>query len=268
MPDPVAFQLGPLVLRWYGILLTGSAFLAAVLATYEARWWGEDPERVWDLFLVVLIAGVIGARLYHVVDKWDEIYALNPLYIIYNPQTGFGFYGLAMYGALIGGVLGLLIYSRFVPIGSVARWLDIAAPGILLAQGIARWGNYFNQEAYGYPTDLPWAITIAPEHRLPGYEAFTRFHPTFLYESLWNLLAFVVLMVIIHRWGRRLLRGEAFLLYAVFYSTGRLWVEHFRADSWYIAGFKSAQLMAVIFIAISIIITVYRRLIRHESSAT
>jgi len=163
-----------------------------VMATYIARWMlrqmGEDPEIVWDALTWVLIFGVIGARLYHVLtpSRYSGIttadYLQNPLMILTTWEGG-----LAMPGAIIGGVLGIYIFSKRNKI-KIGTLLDAAAPGIALAQAIGRWGNYINQELYGPPTDLPWGIYIAPQNRLLGYKAFEYFHPLFLYESIWNLL--------------------------------------------------------------------------------
>ena len=128
--------------------------------------------------------------------------------------------GLGIFGAIIGGALGLIIYTRWKKLGTL-RWLDIFAPGLILAQAIGRWGNFFNQELYGYPTDLPWGLYIDPAHRLAGYESFSHFHPLFLYESLWNLLGFVGLMEVGRKLSSLLRDGDIFLLYVIYYGVGR-----------------------------------------------
>ncbi len=194
--------------------------------------------------------GIVGARLYHVIDKWD-FYSQNPVLI-------FGGAGLGIFGAVIGGAIGLLIYTRWKKL-STLRWLDIVAPGIILAQAIGRWGNFFNQELYGYPTDLPWGIYIDPAHRLPGYEAFSHFHPLFLYESLWNLLGFSLLMLLGRKLKHRLLDGDIFFFYLIYYGVGRFSLEGFKIDVWTVAGVPTANWITGIAIAASIAVIAYRR---------
>ncbi|HUM68538.1 MAG TPA: prolipoprotein diacylglyceryl transferase, partial [Chloroflexota bacterium] len=168
-----------------------------------APWRIWNPDHVWNGLMVCLLFAVIGARLYHVLTPspsmaafgietpWD--YFRNPMQLI-NIRAG----GLGIYGGLAGGALGLFIYTRRQRIPTLA-WADLAVVGVALGQVFGRWGNFFNQELYGRPTTLPWAVTISQAHRLPGYEEFSRFHPAFLYESLWNLLAFLVLYTLAKR---------------------------------------------------------------------
>lgn len=233
--DPVIFRIGPLAVRWYGVLVVTGVLVAAWLSTVEARRRGEDPDHVWNALSLCLILGILGARLYHVFSSssltgigWSY-YREHPIDIIAFWKGGFQ--GLGIFGAVAGGIVALAIYSYWAKLRFV-RWLDIAAPGVLLAQAIGRWGNFFNQELYGKPTDLPWAIYIDPAHRLPGYEQFERFHPTFLYESLWNLAMCLLLLWIARRYARWLLEGDVFLLYVVFYCAGRTWVQTLRLDQW------------------------------------
>ncbi|MGC8838076.1 MAG: prolipoprotein diacylglyceryl transferase [Anaerolineae bacterium] len=233
--DPVIFRIGPLAVRWYGVLVVTGVLAAAWLSTVEARRRGEDPDHVWNALSLCLILGILGARLYHVFSSssltgigW-AYYREHPIDIIAFWKGGFQ--GLGIFGAITGGIVALAIYSYWAKLRFV-RWLDIAAPGVLLAQAIGRWGNFFNQELYGKPTDLPWAIYIDPAHRLPGYEQFERFHPTFLYESLWNLAMCLLLLWIARRYAHWLLEGDVFLLYVVFYCVGRTWVQTLRLDQW------------------------------------
>lgn len=258
-PDPIAFQIGPIRIYWYGILLTAGAIIAAYVASREAKRRGEDPEHAWNGLLLCLVFGIIGARLYHIISSptgspigWDY-YRRNPLAIFAIWQGGLG-----IYGAVIGGVLGLYIYTRYNRL-NFWRWADIGAPGLILAQAIGRWGNYFNQELYGYPTDLPWGIYIAPEHRLPGLEAYERFHPTFFYESLWNLLVFIALMYVPRRYGDRLLDGDILCLYAILYPLGRFFIEMQRPDAWMIGRIAAAQIVAILAIVASVGLMLYRR---------
>jgi len=238
MPSRVLLQIGPIAIYWYGVLIVTGVLVAAWLAAKQAQRAGEDPEHVWNALLLCLLLGVIGARLYHVASSLGY-YTTHPGEIFGLRMSGFG-----IYGAVAGGALGLYIYTRWNHL-KFLRWLDLAAPGLALAQAIGRWGNFFNQELYGYPTNLPWGIYIAPENRLPGFEQFQRFHPTFLYESLWNLLTFAILYGLSRKAPKRLLDGDLFLLYGVLYPLGRFFIEFERPDAWRIGGVPTAQWVAI-----------------------
>src|SRR5579859_5036842 len=151
----------PIIVHWYGVLIVGGAILAGWMSARRARQRGYDPEHVWNLLMFGMVLGVIGARAYYVAFEWEQFYN-KPLLQIISPAGG----GLAIHGALIGAVLAALIYTRLNRL-SLIEWLDICVPTILLAQGIGRWGNFFNQEAYGRPTSLPFGVTIDQDHRLP-----------------------------------------------------------------------------------------------------
>lgn len=251
MPSRVLFQIGPIAIYWYGVLIVAGALAAAWLAAVQAKRAGDDPERVWDALLLCLFLGVVGGRLYHVVSSL-QYYVAHPGEIFTLRMSGFG-----IYGAIAGGALGLWIYVRRNKL-SFLRWADFAAPGIALAQAIGRWGNYFNQELYGYPTNLPWGIYISPENRLPGFEHYERFHPTFLYESLWNLGAFAILFVLSRKASKRLLEGDLFLLYGVLYGLGRFFIEFQRPDAWKIGGVPTAQWIAIAIILFFGSVLIYR----------
>ncbi|NOZ04751.1 MAG: prolipoprotein diacylglyceryl transferase [Chloroflexi bacterium] len=259
--NPIAFQIGPLVFRWYGLLIMIGALAGAYVTTLEARRHGDDPDHVWNALLVCLILGLVGARLYHVFSSPQDsqiglrYYLNHPAEIIAVWQGGLG-----IFGAITGGLLGLYLYTRYQKL-SLLHWLDLAAPGLLLGQAIGRWGNFFNQELYGYPTTQPWGIPIDPAHRLPMFASLpigTRFHPTFLYESLWNLMAFAILLFILHRFANRLLTGDGFLLYMILYPLGRIIVEQQRPDAWLTGGIPTAQLLSAAFIIISLALLVLR----------
>lgn len=140
-------------------MLATGVLACLIVAYFEVKRRGEPLHHLLNMALIVIPLGVIGARLYNVIDQWD--------YYSQNPSAIFGLAGLGIYGAVIGGAIGVIIYTKWRKI-STLRWLDIIAPGLILAQAIGRWGNFFNQELYGYPTNLPWAIYIDPAHRLPG----------------------------------------------------------------------------------------------------
>lgn len=245
-----AFQLGPFTIRWYGILITVAIAAAVFLASKEAKRRGENSEHIFGMVLFAIPLGFIGARLYHVIHMWD-FYSQNPALI-------FGASGLGIFGAIVGGALGVYIYTKWKNL-SILRWLDICAPALILGQAIGRWGNFFNQELYGYPTDLPWAIYIDPVHRLSGYETFSHFHPLFLYESLWNFLACFLLLFAARKLGHRLLNGDIFLTYIIYYSVGRFFLEGLKIDVWTIAGVPTARWICSIAIVASIAVMIYRR---------
>lgn len=241
----IAFHIGPITIAWYGILIVGSALVAATLAEHEAKRRGDNPEHVWNALLVCLILGMVGARLYHVVSSL-QYYLQNPLEV-FNTRAG----GLGIYGAVVGGVLALWLYTRHSHL-SFGHWTDIATPGLILAQVIARWANYLNQELYGFPTTLPWGIHIDEWHRIPPFDDLTkyplttRFHPTFLYESLGNLVNFAIVMYISRRFANRLRDGDLFLLYGILYPLLRFFVEFQRPDAWKISGVATAQWVALV----------------------
>jgi phosphatidylglycerol:prolipoprotein diacylglycerol transferase len=254
--DPVAFRIGPLAVHWYGLLIVIGAVLAAVVATYEARRRGEDPEHVWNVLTYCLILGIIGARLYHVFSTpeggfvgWDY-YKEHPIEIIAFWRGGFR--GLGIYGAVIGGVVAVVLYTHFAKL-SLLRWLDIPAPGLLLAQVIGRLGNFINQELYGQPTTLPWGVTIDCLHRYGEFTCdklpeTTRFHPTYFYEALWNIVGFALLLWLGRKLRHKLRDGDIFFAYLIWYPLGRFWVEMFRPDAWLVGGSKlaTAQLIALV----------------------
>lgn len=253
----IAFRIGPIAIAWYGILIVVSAMVAALLAEQEAKRRGENPEHVWNALLLCLILGMIGARLYHVISSLDY-YRQYPLEI-FNTRHG----GLAIYGAVAGGALAVWLYTRRYRL-SFGRWADIATPGLFLAQAIARWGNYLNQELYGYPTTLPWGITIDAAHRIPPftdlaqYPLSTRFHPTFLYESLGNLVNFALIMYISRHYANRLQDGDLILCYGILYPLLRFFVEFQRPDAWKIAGVATAQWIAIFSILLCSSLLIYR----------
>lgn len=229
-PDPIAFQIGPLLIRWYGILMSTAIALGALLAYREADKQGIDPEQIINLVIVAAPLGFLGARLYYVLFSDLAYYLANPGEIL---AVWHG--GLAFHGALIGGLLGGYLVVRHYKL-DFWQLADIVAPSLIIGQAIGRWGNFFNQEAYGGVTDLPWAIYIASEG---NYH-----HPTFLYESIWNLAVFSFLL-----WLRRrgfVRKGDVFAAYLGLYSLGRLFIEQLRTDSLMFGPFRVAQLVSLL----------------------
>jgi phosphatidylglycerol:prolipoprotein diacylglycerol transferase len=232
--DPRSIGFKPNELEEVGAVLANQPDVSTDWLT-GAPWRIWNPDHVWNGLIVCLVFAVIGARLYHVLTPSPSMAAVgietpldyfqNPMMLI-NIRAG----GLGIYGGLAGGALGLFIYTRRQKIPMLG-WADLAVVGVALGQVFGRWGNFFNQELYGGPTSLPWGIFIDSAHRLPAYADINRFHPAFLYESLWNLLAFLVLYILARRYSDRLLTGELTALYLIFYAVGRTLLEMVRLDS-------------------------------------
>jgi phosphatidylglycerol:prolipoprotein diacylglycerol transferase len=236
-PGPTAVQLGPITLRWYGVLLATGALLALVLARRDARQRGEDLEALLATCCVALAGGIIGARAYYVIFHWETFRAF--------PLDAFAVWrgGMGIFGGVLGGVIAAAASSWWHR-RSLGRGLDLIAPGLVLAQAIGRWGNFFNEEAFGAPTTLPWGLYISPAHRPPGFETVVSFHPTFLYESLWDLGVFALLFFLLRK---RLapVPGALSLSYLALYSLGRLPIEALRLDSEMLGPHRAAQVAAV-----------------------
>ncbi len=237
-PNPVLFRIGPVSVYWYGVLIVSGAMLAAHTASKLSSRNGHDPEIAWNALIICLVTGVIGARLYHIISSW-EYYRVH-----LGEMFGLQMSGFAIYGAVFGGLFGVWAFTRYHKLRFL-EWTDYPAPALLLAQAIGRWGNYFNQELYGYPTDLPWGIYIAPEHRLPGLEGYERFHPTFLYESVLCFAGFLVLLYLARNWRKNRLYGDIFFLYGIIYPVIRFFTEFQRPDAWKIAGVPTAQWLSI-----------------------
>jgi len=250
---PIPFLNQSFHIYFYGILIMLGVIAAAFLAQAEAKRRGMNPEIVWDVLFWVVLAGIIGARVWHIftpppsmveqgiTTKW---YLTHPLDMI-NIRNG----GLGIPGAVIGGALALWIFCRKKKI-SFLTWADVAIPGVALAQAIGRWGNFFNQELYGQPTSLPWKLYIDPAHRVPGYENFDYFQPLFLYESLWNVLNMAVLLWMGRRFEKWLKPGDLFFVYMIMYSIGRFSLDFLRLDASQIGGINFNQTF-VVFVALA-----------------
>jgi phosphatidylglycerol:prolipoprotein diacylglycerol transferase len=234
IPPQSGFTIFGFTIQFYGIIIMLGALAAAFLAEHEAKRKGLKSEFVWDALIWVLIAGIIGARLWHVFTPPPSMQALgyttkyyltHPLALI-NTRAG----GLGIPGGVIGGAIGLYLYARHRKM-SFWVWADIAAPGVALAQAIGRWGNYFNQELYGKPSNLPWAVHIDVEHRVPGYSQYSTFQPMFLYESLWDLMNMALLLWLSRKYSGKLKDGDIFLIYLVIYPLGRFFFEFLKLDA-------------------------------------
>lgn len=230
---PIFLQTDRIDVRFYGLIIMLGVLAGGWLASLELRRRGENPQEVWDLLVYLVIGGVVGARLWHVFTPsasavnsgiTTSYYLQNPLQIL-NFRHG----GLGMPGVILGGAVALAIYA-WRHQKSFAFWADVASPSLALGQAIGRWGNFFNQELYGAPTNLPWKLYIDPAHRLPGFEKVEYYHPLFLYESLLNLANMFFLLWLLRRQQEKLLPGDVFLAYLVLYPFERFLLEFLRLD--------------------------------------
>lgn len=244
---PEGFALGPLFVRFYGVILMLGALAGAWLATREAKRRGYEPEIVWDLLTYLLIGGIIGARLWHILTPPPSS-GITAGWYLTHPLDALAIWkgGLGIPGAVIGGVIVLYFYARRHNLNFL-EWTDIAAPSLALGQAIGRWGNYFNQELYGAPTNLPWKISIDSDHRLLGYADVQYYHPLFLYESIWNLANMFLLLWVSRRFPDRLKAGDIFLIYLIVYPVGRFFLDFLRLDASLVGGININQtIMAVV----------------------
>jgi phosphatidylglycerol---prolipoprotein diacylglyceryl transferase len=253
------FALGPLYIRYYGIILMLGAVAGGWLATVELKRRNKDPELVWDLLVYLIIGGVIGARLWHIFtpppSSVDQ--GITTLYYLTHPLDALMIWkgGLGIPGAIIGGVVALYIYTRNHKEVGFVDWTDICAPSLALGQAIGRWGNFFNQELYGAPTNLPWKIYIDPNHRLPGFESVAYYHPLFGYESLLNLANMFFLLWVSRAYRGRLKRGDIFNLYLITYPLIRFSLDFLRLDASRVLSINVNQsLMAVVGITATIVL--------------
>ncbi|MFF5995267.1 prolipoprotein diacylglyceryl transferase [Lysinibacillus sp. KU-BSD001] len=254
--DPVAFHLGPIPVRWYGILIATGIVLAYFLAQREAVRLGLHEDFIGDMLIWAVPISILSARIYYVSMKWDY-YSQYPGKII-EIWNG----GIAIHGALIGAFITAYVFTKKRGV-SFLRVADIAAPSILVGQIIGRWGNFMNQEAYGGPVTRDFLENLL----LPNWiieqmyieEQGTYVHPTFLYESLWNVIGLIILLVA-RKFNWR--RGEMFFFYLIWYSIGRFYIEGLRTDSLYLIDdlLRSAQVVSIIGIVVGIIAIVYRRM--------
>lgn len=225
--DPVAFTVFGLEIRWYGILIASGVLIGTLIALREAKRLNLNQETLMDLLIWEIPLSVIGARVYYVIFSWD-MYRDNPIEAL-DIRNG----GLAIHGTIITAIIVAVIFAK---VRKIDFWTvaDACAPSIILGQAIGRWGNYANQEAHGVPTDLPWGIMVDG----------VKVHPTFLYESIWNLLVFFFLL-----WygrNKQKVKGEVFLLYLALYSMIRFFIEGLRTDSLMLGQFRVAQLISII----------------------
>ena len=232
-PNPIALTLFGVEIRWYGILIALGFMLGILIAYKRAPQYGIKGDTVLDFAIFMMPAAIIGARLYYVIFSWSD-YAGDPV-SVFDIRSG----GLAIHGGIIAGIITALIFCKVRKV-NMLDMCDLIFPEVALGQAIGRWGNFFNSEAHGGPTDLPWAIEADGE----------MVHPTFLYESIWCFLLFLFLI-----WmsKRATFRGQIVCLYGMLYSLERFFVEGLRTDSLMIGPFRQAQVISAAIFLISAI---------------
>ncbi|MBP3037908.1 prolipoprotein diacylglyceryl transferase [Bacillaceae bacterium Marseille-Q3522] len=256
--NPIALELGPIRVYWYGVIIGVGIALALWLAMREGNRRGLPKELFPDLLLWAIPIAIISARIYYVIFQWDY-YADNPVDIVKIWEGG-----IAIHGALIGAIITAYVFTkkRQIPFWKV---LDIAAPSIILGQVIGRWGNFMNQEAYGEEVSRQFLENLfLPDFIINQmYIEGAYHHPTFLYESVWNLIGFVILLLL-----RKvnLRRGEIFLSYVIWYSIGRFYIEGMRTDSLMLDSLRMAQMVSIAAVVVSIVFIVYRRVKSNDKT--
>ncbi len=278
--------LGSIQIRFYGIIIVLAMLVAAFVAARIAKRDGKDPEHIWGALTWAIIPGIILARLWFVFFPpisltagcatvattdicRDTSWFLANFFDLQNGGIAIWSGGLSIFGAIIGGFIGAYIYMRRNKL-QMLSWLDIAGIALPLGQAIGRWANYINQELYGSVTSLPWGITIQSASRVAPYTSTidypvdtTLFHPLFLYESLWSLLAFIVLLNVYQRYRSRLWAGDVFLFYLMQYSVIRFLLEFLRVDVTQVGGMNLSQIVCVVAFIGSLVYFMYR----HRSGA-
>lgn len=245
MIDPVAIAVGPLKIKWYGIIMGLAFFIGTYLARYNSKRSGIDPDHILNMVVLIIPAAIICARLYYVIFELDQYKTLMDVIAVWNG-------GLAIHGGLIGGVLAGTWYIRrhklpFLRLG------DVMMPSVILGQAIGRWGNFINQEAHGGPASAEFMAKFPAFIRDQMYIGGQYYHPTFLYESMWNLVVFAILMVMLYRFKK--FDGQVLFSYMILYSVGRFFIEGMRTDSLLIADtLRVAQLVSLSLIALGIIL--------------
>lgn len=249
--DPVAFTLGSLSVRWYGIIIAGAIVVALLIALRDTRKFGISEDTFVDMFLIALPVAVICARLFYVAVAWRD-YVADPIRIFHVWEGG-----LAIFGVLIGAIVSVVLFSRHRRM-NVWTLPDFTIVYLPLAQAIGRWGNFTNQELYGFNTTLPWGMSgsLISQYPYQGVDGSLPVHPTFLYESLLNLCAFALLLTVRRRAKHG---GQVFGAYLMTYASIRFIMELFRRDEFYWGGFRAYQVMAVCIFLAGLTLFVLRR---------
>jgi len=260
-PSSIALQIpfpiiGQLDVYWYGVAYAVGLVLAYTVVTRMAIRYGQQVDHVFNGMVIIAVAALIGGRAYHVIDQW-QLYKDDLPKIFLPPYTGLG-----VYGGIVTGLIAFVYLARRWHL-DLWTWADVIAPGIFAMQGIARWGNFFNQELYGPPTSLPWGIAIDCAHRVvpwtcDAYPAGTHFTPLFLYESISGLAGMAFLLWLSSRPRSRLRRGDLLPIGLIWYAIVRFVLENLRTGNWRLDGIATAQIFSVLFVVGSIVLLVYR----------
>jgi phosphatidylglycerol:prolipoprotein diacylglycerol transferase len=275
-PSQVAIQLGPLPVYWYGICYALGLLAAYLVMVHEARRRGLDTEIIINGLIIVAAAALIGGRLYHVIDQWvlykdDPITILLPLRRAADGGYVFaGFSGLGVYGGLLTGTIAAWAYIRWKH-QSFWRWADVVAPALFAMQAVGRFGNFFNQELYGPPTNLPWGIAIQCKNRVAQYACppgsdpnatlGQHFQPLFLYESISAVVGLIFLLWLGRRFSDRLRAGDLLLVFFIWYGLTRFTLEFMRDGyNWTVGGIPTAQIASAIAIVVAATVLVVRHL--------
>lgn len=246
--NPVALSIGNVSIRWYGIFLALGFLLAYIYIFFRAKDFKLDRGNLTDIIIVGTITGIICARIYYISFYPGDFYKINP-YEIFNIREG----GIAIYGGIIGGILGGGIAAKIKKV-RILPVLDITSLGLLIGQAIGRWGNFFNQEAFGSETDFLWGMASEATKN-------NTVHPCFLYESLWCILGFVILHIL--SVNKRLNDGQYFAFYLLWYGVGRIFIESLRTDSLMLMNWKVSELVSLILIFVAILLGFFKDFLRN-----
>lgn len=253
-PDPIAFSIAGIDIRWYALFMLAGVVAGFGLTRFLAAKLGLEPDWVLDAAPWIVLSSILGARVYYVALRLEH-FALQPWDAL-NIRLG----GLSFHGALIAGTLtfAALCWRHRQPFW---KWTDAVMPGVAIAQAVGRWGNWANQEAFGTPTDLPWGLAIDHDHRPPGFTEAVRFHPTFLYESSFNLANALLLSWLALRVPRSQLlkHGDVLAIYLINYGIARFLIERIRTDSLYLGPLPAAYWLSWTLVAAGIALILYRR---------
>jgi phosphatidylglycerol:prolipoprotein diacylglycerol transferase len=256
------FNLGPFTIHYYAIIIILGIIVAMFLVSKEAARRDTKLDFLLDALPWLFVGGVVGARIWHIFTPPQSMVArgITTRYYLTHLLEAIAIWkgGIGIIGAVLGGTVALILFARSKGV-KAAIWLDILAPGLALAQSFGRWGNFINQEVYGLPSKLPWAIFIDAQHRLAGYAQVGTYHPLFLYESLWSLLNMAFLLYIGRRYQNRWVPGSIFLLYLIFYGVGRVGLEFLRLDVSSYQGININQVMMAVIVLVASLLLIWNQ---------
>lgn len=249
--NPEIFNIGGFSIRWYSILILSGIIIAYLLANKEGKKFKLPKDFIFDLAFWVVIFGIVGARIYYVIFNFS--YYKSDILSIFKVWNG----GLAIHGGIIGGLVALIVYCKIRKVNPF-RMMDIVVPSLIIAQAIGRWGNFFNGEAHGPETTLLNLQNLhIPDFIIDGmYLDGVYYHPTFLYESIWCLVGFILLLLI-RKYYKCLKTGQLTCFYLMWYSVGRVFIESLRTDSLMLGSFKVAQIISIIMFVVGLLIFLY-----------